>query len=85
MHGESAPEIDVSLRFEAMERYLNASVKYLGETRACYMMRSRLGWFSKGLPLSSRFRESIKSISTESGAIDLIRSYREQLLDSVHS
>lgn len=84
MRGENAPEIDVSLRFKSMERYLRASVKYLGETRACYMMRSRLGWFAKGLPHSSRFRESIKMMSTESQAIDLIRTYREQLLNRVH-
>lgn len=79
MNGDETPEIDITIRFETMEHYLKASVMYLGETRACRMMRSRLGWFSKGLPFSSRFRERIKTITSESKGIDLIRSYRDQV------
>lgn len=79
MNGGETCEIDVPARFETMEHYLKASVTHLGETRACRMMRSRLGWFSKGLPFSSRFRECIKTISNEPEGIDLIRSYRDQV------
>ncbi len=68
-------------RFEGMLRYLRSSVIYFGETHACYMMRSRLGWFVKGLKNSSHFRESIKKISTEKQAVDLIRSYQQTLGD----
>ncbi len=68
-------------RFEGMLRYLRASVRYFGEKHACCMMRSRLGWFVKGLRNSSHFRESIKKISTEKQAVDLIRSYQQTLAD----
>ena len=51
-----------------MKRYLGASVVYFGEKHACYMMRSRLAWFVKGLPHARHFRESIKHISTETGS-----------------
>ncbi len=68
-------------RFEGMLRYLRASVLYFGEKHACYMMRSRLGWFVKGLKNSSHFREAIKQISTEKQAVDLIRSYQLTLAD----
>jgi tRNA-dihydrouridine synthase B len=68
-------------RFEGMLRYLRASVAYFGEKHACYMMRSRLGWFVKGLRNSSHFRESIKKISTEQQAVELIRGFQQTLAD----
>ena len=66
-------------RFEGMLRYLRASVKYFGEKHACYMMRSRLAWFVKGMRHASRFRESIKHVSTQAEALALIQEYRESL------
>lgn len=66
-------------RFEGMLRYLRASVQYFGETHACYMMRSRLGWFVKGMRHASFFREAIKKISTEQQAVDIIRRYQQTL------
>jgi putative IMPACT (imprinted ancient) family translation regulator len=43
------------------------------------MMRSRLGWFTKGMHKSSRFREAIKHLSSEKEGIELIEAYREEL------
>jgi nifR3 family TIM-barrel protein len=77
--GAAIPEIDLSLRFGTMRRYLDASIEYFGEKHACPMMRSRLGWFVKGLPFSSRFRESIKQISTKSEAHAWLKRYEAAL------
>ena len=63
-----------------MIRYLKASVKYMGEEPACRMMRSRLGWFTKGMHNSSQFREAIKHLSSEKEGIELINDYRNLLL-----
>jgi tRNA-dihydrouridine synthase B len=79
MQGEDVKPIDLSQRFDGMTRHLDASVKYLGEKTACYMMRSRLGWFVKGLRYSTRFRESIKQVSSEEEAKKLIAAYRDSL------
>lgn len=68
-------------RFEVMNQYLKSSVRHDGEHRAIRMMRSRLGCFVKGLRNSSRFRESIKRISTEKEALTLIEAYRDVLLN----
>jgi len=68
---------DPQRRFEVMIQYLKSSVTYFGEQRAIRMMRSRLGWFVKGLRYSSRFRESIKQISTEKQALTHIEEYRK--------
>jgi tRNA-dihydrouridine synthase B len=66
-------------RFEAMKKYLTTSIECFGEQRACRMMRSHLGWFVKGSRFSTRFRESIKRISTEKEAMSLIIEYFEEL------
>jgi tRNA-dihydrouridine synthase B len=75
------PSYELADRFRTMEQYLCASVEYLGETQACRMMRSRLGWFVKGLPHSGRFREAIKTITGRSQGLDLIRAYHCTLVE----
>jgi tRNA-dihydrouridine synthase len=62
-----------------MIRYLKVSVKYTGEEHACRMMRSRLGWFTKGMHKSSQFREAIKHLSSEAEGVELINAYRDEL------
>ncbi len=74
-------DISLAHRFAVMIKYLENSVKYFGEKHACRMMRSRLGWFVKGLPGSSRFKKSINRISSEHEALSLIKSYIRVLQD----
>ena len=81
-NGEEDVEESLSRRFDLMLRYLKASVKYIGEEHACRMMRSRLGWFTKGMYKSSQFREAIKHLSSEAEGIELINAYRNQLMSS---
>ena len=84
LRNQPAPVVDIEQRLEMMRRYLAASVDYLGEFHACRMMRSRLGWFSKGLPCSSRFRETIMEISTKADADAALDRY-EALLNTRRS
>jgi nifR3 family TIM-barrel protein len=79
LNGQKEADEDLSRRFDTMIRYLMASVEYIGEAPACRMMRSRLGWFAKELPNSSRFRQSIKHLSSEKEGVELINAYRESL------
>ena len=79
INGDEEIAEDISRRFDLMIRYLQASVEYIGEELACRMMRSRLGWFTKGLHKSSHFREAIKHLSSESEGVELIKAYREEL------
>jgi len=71
---------DLAERFDIMIHYLKASVNYLGEETACRMMRSRLGWFTKEMHHSSKFRESIKHLSTEKEGVELINAYKDSLI-----
>ncbi|MEA3427938.1 MAG: tRNA dihydrouridine synthase DusB [Thermodesulfobacteriota bacterium] len=79
VRGDDISPIDIAHRFEVMIRYYKMSIQYFGEKNACRMMRSRLGWFVKGLRFSSKFRESIKQISSENETIELIKAYMELL------
>ncbi len=75
LNGDDIAPVDLTTRFDTMKRYLETSVKYFGELHACRMMRSRLSWFVKGLPASSRFRESITRIKTQAQGEALIDEY----------
>jgi len=79
IHGDRAVTEDLAGRFESMVQYLKDSVEHLGEAPACRMMRSRLGWFTRELPNSSKFRESIKRLSSEEEAVELITAYKDSL------
>jgi nifR3 family TIM-barrel protein len=83
INGCTIPAVDLAHRSNIMNRYVKASVRHLGEKRASLMMRSRLGWFVKCLPRNSRFRESIKRISCEQEALELIDAYFARI-DETH-
>jgi len=83
INGKEKPMPDYKHRFEIMIRYLDAAITYLGEKNACYMMRSRLAWFSKGLSFSSQFRQSLNNISSKEEAMELITSYRKKLEEKI--
>lgn len=80
MAKEPLPPASIAQRFNCMKEYLTANAQYFGEKQACFMMRSRLGWFVKGLDSNSKFRESIKHITSEQEAIDIINSYYDFLI-----
>lgn len=79
LNGGTYVSIDMKQRFESIVRYLDSSVTYLGEERACKMMRSRLGWFVKGMPEAGQFRKSLTQISSHEQAIALIEVYRDKV------
>jgi nifR3 family TIM-barrel protein len=83
INGEKPAREDLSHRFDMMTTYFKASMHYIGEETACRMMRSRLGWFTRGMRNSSKFRESIKYLSSEKEGIELIAAYRNSLLSEL--
>ena len=82
LRGQNITSVNLDQRFEVMKNYVSASVEYIDEKVACRMMRSRLGWFVKGLRFSSKFRESIKHLSSERETLELIETYREVLREA---
>jgi nifR3 family TIM-barrel protein len=80
LQGDSAIFPKLEQRFSTMNTYIELTVKFFGERRACRTLRSQLGWFVKGLKYSSRFRESIKQISKKEEALLLVDNYKNFLL-----
>jgi nifR3 family TIM-barrel protein len=83
INGEEPARKDLNQQFDVMTHYFRASVDYIGEEAACRMMRSRLGWFTRGMRNSSKFRESIKHLSSEEEGVELIGAYRNSLLNEL--
>jgi len=81
IRGDENAADDLAGRFDIMINYLKASVEYLGEESVCRMMRSRLGWFTKEMHNSTKFRESIKHLSSEKEGIELINAYKRSLIN----
>jgi tRNA-dihydrouridine synthase len=78
--GRAPQEVSLSDRFDFMAAYAEAGMAHYGENHACRMLRSRLGWFVKGLPMAGRFRESIKQLSSRDDVRQCIETY-QQLID----
>jgi len=77
--GNDISSVSLLDRYNVMVEYLESSIKFFGEKAACFMMRSKLGWFAKGLPDSSRFRDSLKHTSSEDEAKNIIKKYFDSL------
>ncbi|MGD9098001.1 MAG: tRNA dihydrouridine synthase DusB, partial [Desulfobacterales bacterium] len=80
--GRQRPPPDIGARLRIMRRYAADSVNYLGERPACLMMRSRLGWFVKGLHGCSAFRESIKRLESLAQVMEKIDAYEKALTET---
>jgi tRNA-dihydrouridine synthase B len=79
LNGRPPRQASARDRLALMTRYLDASVEYLGEKRACFIMRSRLAWLAKGLPQAGRFRRSIRLVTSHADARQHIETYAEFL------
>ena len=77
--GRPAHAPDDAQRIGMMRDYLRDSVRYLGEERACRMMRSRLCWFVKGMRNAGQFRNAIRFMASEKKGLALIRQYAESI------
>jgi nifR3 family TIM-barrel protein len=72
-------EVPPEIRLSVMRSYSGDLIALFGEYRACRMLRSRLGWFSKGLPASTHFRHRISRVRTREEIFSLIGDYEEAL------
>ncbi|MFP4474082.1 MAG: tRNA dihydrouridine synthase DusB [Desulfatibacillaceae bacterium] len=73
----SIPDLDE--RFAVIEEFIDDMVGYMGEARACPVLRGRLAWFTRGLRHASAFRESVKTVSSAREAREKLRCYHAML------
>lgn len=72
-------EPDLEMRFSVIKEYVADMIACYGQTHACRIMRSRLGWLLKGLPEASRYREAITGITTPADVHAILADYQERL------
>lgn len=70
---------DPEMRLDAVVRYVNYAVDHFGEARAIPMMRSRVCWFTKGLPYGSRLRQGLTHARGREEIMTMVSSYFNQL------
>jgi nifR3 family TIM-barrel protein len=79
MGNKSPQQPDLLARRDALFRYIEHSVAYFGEDRAVPMMRSRVAWFTKGLPHSSRLRAEATRFKTKTEIFGVLDRFFDQL------
>ena len=86
IHSRAPRSPDFQERLQTLLCYLDYCIKHFGEGRAVPMMRSRLGWFTRGLPNSSRFRASITRLETGQDMVDAVNAYFDHLecIETLH-
>ncbi|MBF0449705.1 MAG: tRNA dihydrouridine synthase DusB [Candidatus Magnetomorum sp.] len=84
-HQDPQPDISLVDRFNDISVYIDRSIATMGEIRACRLMRSRLGWFTKGLPNSSRFRDGITKVENREQVQQLLWNYYHDIHTSCAS
>jgi len=75
-------EVTTAERFQILYDYIDATCDYLGEKTACFMLRSKLGWFVKGLPQASQFRKTIHKIASRNEARALVAQYQDAVMEA---
>ena len=75
------PSVSIDDRFRIIRNYVRAMVDHYGEVRACRMLRSRLGWFVKAMPESSRFRSEIRHLDSEGETMERIEDFHCRVLE----
>ncbi len=63
-------------RFDRMTRYITLIVAAYAEETARRLIRSRLGWFAKGLDGAAAFRCAAAGINSIPEALELVEAYR---------
>ncbi len=79
IHGRPQTEPSLSERLDTVLRYIDYAVDHFGESRAVFMMRSHLAWFTKGLSHSSRFRAAVVRFKTKQSMIEVLQAYFDNL------
>lgn len=79
LQGRSYEPLPLDEHFSIIERYISDSLTHHGETVACKMMKSRLGFLVKGLPGCSSFRKKITAACTAGEVYALLDGYKGYL------
>lgn len=76
LSGRPEPPEDLEERLQTMRRYVALTVACYGEQTALRLVRSRLGWFAKGLRGAAVLRQAAARTESIGAALALIDAFR---------
>jgi nifR3 family TIM-barrel protein len=76
LSGRPEPPEDLEERLQTMRRYVALTVACYGEQTALRLVRSRLGWFAKGLRGAAVLRQAAARTESIDAALALIDAFR---------
>jgi nifR3 family TIM-barrel protein len=76
LSGRPEPPETLEDRLQTMRRYVALTVECYGEQTALRLVRSRLGWFAKGLRGAGVLRQAAARTASIGAALELIEAFR---------
>lgn len=73
--GNILPEPGPNEKVNMAIYHIRKAVNYFGEKIAIPRMRKHVAWYIKGMPNSTKIKEKINRLTTESGIISLLKDY----------
>ncbi|MBF0227066.1 MAG: tRNA dihydrouridine synthase DusB [Desulfobacterales bacterium] len=85
LEGKEPDNIEIISQFEVINDYIDNCYEFFGEKRTTFLLKGKVGFFVRGFPFSSQFRESITKINSISQAKEIIKKYELQLLETIQT
>ena len=80
--GEKMKDKSTEEKYRILERHIKYELQYKPEIVAIHELRKTIAWYTKGLPNSSEFRDSINKIETKEKLLKEIDDYFRYIIDT---
>ena len=74
-HGEKMPEPSNEEKYNVIKEHFELLLKYKGEYTATREIRKHIGWYVKGMPNASEFRDKINKVESEKDFFEMLNNY----------
>ena len=74
-HGEKMPEPSNEEKYNVIKEHFELLLRYKGEYTATREIRKHIGWYVKGMPNASEFRDKINKVESEKDFFEMLNNY----------
>lgn len=74
-HGEKMAEPSNEEKYNVIKEHFELLLKYKGEYTATREIRKHIGWYVKGMPNASEFRDKINKVESEKDFFEMLNNY----------
>ncbi len=73
--GEKMPEVSNEEKYNVIKEHFELLLKYKGEYTATREIRKHIGWYVKGMPNASEFRDKINKVEKEEDFFEMLNNF----------